>query len=47
LALVITIQGRSAPLKRDWLDGVAVAPGEVVLLENVRFDFRAPRSLLG
>jgi phosphoglycerate kinase len=26
------------PLKRDWLDGVSVAPGEVVLLENVRFN---------
>ena len=24
--------------KRDWLDGVDVAPGEVVLLENVRFN---------
>jgi phosphoglycerate kinase len=25
-------------LKRDWLEGVAVEPGEVVLLENVRFN---------
>jgi phosphoglycerate kinase len=25
-------------LIRDWLDGVAVAPGEVVLLENCRFN---------
>lgn len=25
------------PLVKDWIDGVAVAPGEVVLLENVRF----------
>jgi phosphoglycerate kinase len=25
-------------LQRDWLDGVAVEPGEVVLLENVRFN---------
>jgi phosphoglycerate kinase len=30
--------GVPAPLRRDWLDGVAVAPGEVVLLENVRFN---------
>ncbi len=30
--------GVPTPLKRDWLDGVAVAPGEVVLLENVRFN---------
>src|SRR3984957_11718338 len=30
--------GVPAPLKRDWLDGIAVAPGEVVLLENVRFN---------
>ncbi len=29
--------GRAVPLKRDWLDGVDVKPGEVVLLENVRF----------
>ncbi len=26
------------PLLRDWLDGVEVAPGQVVLLENVRFN---------
>src|SRR6202167_5544048 len=30
--------GVPAPLRRDWLDGVVVAPGEVVLLENVRFN---------
>ena len=30
--------GRDVPLKRDWVDGVAVAPGEVVLLENCRFN---------
>ena len=28
--------GRDVPLRRDWVDGVAVAPGEVVLLENCR-----------
>ena len=28
--------GREVPLKRDWVDGVAVKPGEVVLLENCR-----------
>jgi phosphoglycerate kinase len=26
------------PLKRDWLDGVSVEPGKVVLLENCRFN---------
>ena len=26
------------PLQRNWLDGVAVPPGAVVLLENVRFE---------
>src|SRR5689334_16418652 len=26
------------PLKRDWLDGVSVEPGQVVLLENCRFN---------
>ena len=28
--------GRAVTLKADWVDGVAVAPGEVVLLENCR-----------
>jgi phosphoglycerate kinase len=29
--------GRDVPLVKDWIDGVEVAPGDVVLLENVRF----------
>lgn len=29
--------GCDVPLKKDWIDGVDVQPGEVVLLENVRF----------
>ncbi len=29
--------GCDVPLVRDWIDGVAIAPGDVVLLENVRF----------
>ncbi|MDX1516222.1 MAG: phosphoglycerate kinase [Woeseiaceae bacterium] len=29
--------GRDVPLVRDWIDGVDVEPGDVVLLENVRF----------
>ena len=28
---------RDVPLVTDWIDGVDVAPGDVVLLENVRF----------
>ena len=28
--------GREVPLLRDWIDGVVVAPGELVLLENCR-----------
>ncbi len=28
--------GREVPLKRDWVEGVEVKPGEVVLLENCR-----------
>jgi phosphoglycerate kinase len=28
--------GRPVPLKQDWVDGVDVQPGEVVLLENCR-----------
>ena len=30
--------GREVPLVRDWVDGVAVQPGQVVLLENCRFN---------
>ena len=30
--------GRDVPLIRDWVDGVVVQPGEVVLLENCRFN---------
>jgi phosphoglycerate kinase len=30
--------GVPVPLKRDWVDGVTAAPGEAVLLENVRFN---------
>ena len=30
--------GMDVPLKRDWLDGVEVAPGRIVLLENCRFN---------
>ena len=29
--------GQPVRLERNWLDGVAVAPGEIVLCENVRF----------
>jgi phosphoglycerate kinase len=28
--------GREVPLRRDWVDGVQVEPGQVVLLENCR-----------
>ncbi|HEU4663624.1 MAG TPA: phosphoglycerate kinase [Dokdonella sp.] len=30
--------GREVPLVRDWLDGVEVAPGHLVLLENCRMN---------
>ena len=30
--------GRPVPLVRDWLDGVDVQPGEIVLLENCRMN---------
>ncbi|HST00146.1 MAG TPA: phosphoglycerate kinase, partial [Usitatibacter sp.] len=29
---------REVPLKRDWVNGVEVKPGELVLLENCRFN---------
>jgi phosphoglycerate kinase len=30
--------GREVPLKSDWVDGVDVAPGQVVMLENCRLN---------
>ncbi len=30
--------GKPVRLERDWLDGISIAPGEVVLCENVRFN---------
>ncbi|MDB5898544.1 MAG: pgk [Ramlibacter sp.] len=30
--------GRPVPLKQDWVDGVDVQPGEIVLLENCRLN---------
>jgi phosphoglycerate kinase len=30
--------GHEVPLKADWVDGVQVTPGQVVLLENCRFN---------
>ena len=30
--------GRPVRLERDWLDGIEVSPGEIVLCENVRFN---------
>ena len=32
------LMGRRVRFEREWLDGVACEPGEVVLLENVRFN---------
>ena len=36
-ARLAELLGRDVPLVRDWIDGVDVTPGSVVLLENVRF----------
>jgi phosphoglycerate kinase len=37
-ARLAELLGRPVPLVRDYLDGVAVAPGELVLLENCRMN---------
>ncbi|WBE25793.1 phosphoglycerate kinase [Denitrificimonas caeni] len=37
-AYLSKVLGRDVPLVRDYLNGVEVAPGEIVLLENVRFN---------
>jgi phosphoglycerate kinase len=36
--------GQPVRLQRDWLDGVELAPGEVVLCENVRFNVGEKRD---
>jgi len=36
--LLSKLLGAEVPLRRDWLDGVAVDPGSAVLLENCRFN---------
>ncbi len=33
-----TLLGKPVRLEKNWLDGIEVAPGEVVLCENVRFN---------
>src|ERR1700730_5329666 len=35
-ARLAELLGQPVPLKQDWVDGVDVAPGQVVLLENCR-----------
>jgi phosphoglycerate kinase len=35
-ARLAELLGRAVPLKANWVEGVSVAPGEVVLLENCR-----------
>ena len=37
-ACMSELLGREVPLVRDWVDGVDVAPGEFVLLENCRLN---------
>jgi phosphoglycerate kinase len=37
-ARLAELLGREVPLIRDWVDGVEVAPGELVLLENCRMN---------
>ena len=37
-ARIRELLARDVPLKRDWVEGVAVKPGELVLLENCRFN---------
>ena len=36
--------GREVPLMRDWVDGVSVQPGEIVLLENCRMNVGEARD---
>ncbi len=34
---IAELLGRDVPLAKEWIGGVSVSPGEIVLLENVRF----------
>ena len=34
---IAELLGRDVPLRKEWIGGVSVSPGEIVLLENVRF----------
>jgi phosphoglycerate kinase len=36
-ARLTELLGRNVPLVSDWIDGVVIAPGEIKLLENVRW----------
>ncbi len=33
-----SLLGKQVRLEKDWIDGITIAPGEVVLCENVRFN---------
>jgi phosphoglycerate kinase len=37
-ARMAELLGRSVPLRADWLDGVSVEPGQLVMLENCRLN---------
>src|SRR5262249_58413892 len=37
-ARMAELLGRDVPLRADWVDGVDVAPGQLVLLENCRLN---------
>lgn len=37
-AKLAELLGRDVPLVRDWIDGVEIAPGQLLLLENCRFN---------
>ncbi len=37
-AKLAELLGRNVPLVRDWIDGVEIAPGQLLLLENCRFN---------
>ena len=37
-ARLVELLGRDVPLRADWVDGVDVAPGQLVLLENCRLN---------
>jgi phosphoglycerate kinase len=41
-----TLLGKPVRLEKDWLNGIDIIPGEVVLCENVRFNIGEEKTVM-